>query len=122
VAAFGWLRLSVHSDDVILAAPDDVSAWIPFWTGGRTVYGHQDETYHSTERYDLARAWYRSSDPNDPICTALLDNEEFYVLFVIYGPREQGIGAGACVENMRFAATFGDVTIYANPKAFRFEP
>jgi hypothetical protein len=122
VEAFRWLRLTVHPDDVILAAPDDVSAWIPFWTGGRTVYGHEDETYHASERYALARAWYGAVDPSDPVCDKMLNNPDFFVYFVLDGPRERAYGPGACMDDLRFAASFGSVTIYANPVAFRFVP
>jgi len=120
VAAFGWLRQNVRPEDVILAAPDDVSAWIPFWTGGHTVYGHADETYHATQRYFQVLSWYGASDAADPICSDLVNNEDFVVFFVLLGPRERALGPAACTGGLLQAATFGSVTIYANPVAFRF--
>lgn len=122
VAAFNWLRSSVRQEDVIMASPDDVSAWIPFWTGGRTVYGHEDETHRADERFALVHGWYRAVDPTDSMCQSVLNNDDFVVTFVLYGPQERLLGPGACMQEMFLAASFGSVDIYANPMAFRFGP
>ncbi|MCU0513347.1 MAG: hypothetical protein MUE40_12350 [Anaerolineae bacterium] len=115
VAAFRWLATQVNRDDVILAEPDEVGAWLPVWTGARVVYGHPEETLHAARRYAEVRGWYRATTADDPLCRAVLAQDGYQVVFVVLGPRERRLGPAACTGTLRFAASFGQVSLYALP-------
>jgi hypothetical protein len=110
--AFIWLREQIYREEVILAAPDDVSAWVPVWTGGRVIYGHPSETVYAEEQRTMALTWYQITDADDPRCVSLLVQPNYQVIFVLDGPRERQLGRSACLANLRFAASFGQVNIY----------
>jgi hypothetical protein len=115
VAAFRWLQTQTTSEDVILAAPDNVSAWIPVWVEARVVYGHPYETAHANTRRERVLDWYRASDPSDPICRTLLRTDAYRVTFVLNGPRERQIGESACFQNLTLERSYGQVDIYLLP-------
>jgi hypothetical protein len=115
VDAFNWLQTQTTSEDVILAAPDNVSAWIPPWVKARVVYGHPYETLHAGARHQAVLDWYRITDASEPLCNALLNNNVYRVTFVLNGPRERQIGDSACFENLLRVVPFGEVEIYLVP-------
>lgn len=102
--------LEAPEDSIVLASPR-VSLWIPAWTGLRVVYGHPDETMNAPQIHQDVILWFEQSDPNAEICQRLIDDHD--IDFVIYGPRERRLGAGACVENLELRQIFGQVEIYA---------
>lgn len=111
--AFQWLKFRTASDDVVLAAPDNVSAWLPYWAGTRVIYGHPYETLNAGQRLADARAWYRSRDATQPVCRSLLEQSGYKVSYVLWGPREQQYGDGACRALLNLVISFGRVEIYA---------
>lgn len=113
-AAFQWLYSQTEPRSVILAAPD-VSLWVPFWTGARSWYGHPAETTQAAQRRQQVLSFYRATDAAQ--CEALLDVQrsprgEYIVDYVIYGPREQRLGSSACLDDLRFVASFGRVQVF----------
>jgi hypothetical protein len=109
---FKWLKPRTAQDDVVLASPNDVSAWLPYWTETRVVYGHPYETQAADQQLAAARQWYRTTDPQDPICTRLLNTDNYRVRYVLWGPREQLYGGGACLENLELVIEIGRVQVY----------
>ncbi|MBE2181943.1 MAG: hypothetical protein IAE89_00835 [Anaerolineae bacterium] len=104
--AFDWLSRR-GGDSVVLAAPF-VSAWLPGYTGMRVIYGHPYETLNARTKERQVEAWYAAESGD--VCRQLLDENN--VRYVLLGPQEMRLGAGACIENLRRIAQFGDVTIY----------
>jgi hypothetical protein len=106
--AFVWLDANGRLNDVVLAAPA-VGAWVPAETGLRTVYGHPYETMDAANRLAGVRAWY-ALDEGDS-CEALLSDNR--VRFVVLGPQERELGAGACTGGLRLAYDAQGVQVYA---------
>jgi hypothetical protein len=101
---------------VVLASPA-VSLWLPAWVNARVVYGHPYETLQASTKRQAVLEWYRAQPGFD--CTALLNGQyafedrRYHVSYVVYGPREQALGATeTCLSGLRLAATFGSVTVY----------
>ncbi len=113
--AFKWLNTRTAQDDVVLAAPDDVSAWLPYWAETRVVYGHPEETLQAAQRRADTRQWYQLTDPEHPLCMGLLRNADYQVRYVLWGHREKYYGGGACLEALEWVITFGRVSIYRLP-------
>jgi hypothetical protein len=82
IPALDWLRANNTNDGVILAS-EEVSAWVPGLVGSRVVYGHPFETLNAVEKEQAVKDWYagRLSD-----CADLPRRNE--VGFVIVGPLE----------------------------------
>lgn len=109
---FAGLATHVTAADVVLAAPEP-SAWIPGMAGARVVYGHPFETLDAETREAAVREWYAL--PAGSACRDLLDRAE--VRYVLFGPLEAKLGAGACLDDLSLIARYGAVAVYAVPEA-----
>ncbi|MGB7339777.1 MAG: hypothetical protein WBC91_12860 [Phototrophicaceae bacterium] len=108
--ALRWLRQQESETTVVVLASPDVSLWIPARTGNHVVYGHPDETFNADQALTDVIRWYQQEDASVTQCQSLID--QYHVHYVMYGIREQGIGAGACTDNLTPIATFESITIY----------
>jgi hypothetical protein len=105
-AAFQWLKDHTASSTVVLAA-EEVSIWLPGWTGAKVVYGHPFETLQAAAKKAEVRDWY-SGQTTD--CNALL--EKYRVRYVIFGSEEQLLGQTTCLSKLNPVYAYGSVTIY----------
>ncbi len=110
--ALSGLATYVTTSDVVLAGPEP-SAWVPGLAGARVVYGHPFETLDAQAREAAVRAWYAL--PAGPACRELLDSSD--VRYVLFGPLEAVLGAGACLDDLTLIARYGTVAVYAVPEA-----
>jgi hypothetical protein len=106
--AFQWLKGSADVDDAVLAS-EEVSIWVPGWTGLRVVYGHPFETVAAQVKDSQVRDWYAGENVED--CRALLS--KYNVHWVIVGPQEAALGSTTCTDALTPVFTLGTVTIYA---------
>jgi len=121
--ALQWLDAQDTAGAVVLASPT-VSLWIPAYTGGRVVYGHEFETVPNDERLTQVEDWYAGAD-----CTTLIgDQLPFRVRYILWGPLERDFitseetdrpdaDPGACFaqippSRIQQKVESGDVTIY----------
>ncbi len=105
--ALQWLHDRTQASDVILAS-EEVSIWVPGWSGARVVYGHPFETLDAATKRQAVRDWYGGRVE----CSELLDR--YHVRYVIYGPLEESLGSPTdCLETLRPVARSGSVTVYA---------
>lgn len=104
--AFAWLRPRTDSSEVVLAAPV-VSTWVPGYVGARVVSGHPYETLNPNEKDAMVRAWFAGQGSCNEVIA------QYQVKYIVYGPQERALGAAPCLEGMRIAVRFDDVTIYA---------
>jgi len=114
-SALDWLQDHTRPHDIILASPIS-STWIPYWTGGRSVYGHPRETIYPDERLQIVNSWYRATDVTQVECDALiapLPNTQNPVRYILYGEYERDLGQSDCLPYVDFVASFGDVYIYS---------
>jgi len=108
--AFEWLAPRAQAARPVLAS-QPISLWIPAYSGANVVYGHPFETINAAENERLVEAWYAAETPNDPICSAVL--EQFSVAYILVGPTElDGREAIPCALNLQPQEQFGDVVIY----------
>jgi len=115
--ALAWIGQSATSTDVIMTAPT-IGVWVPIVAKARPVYGHPSETFNAETRLRLVIDWYASSNVED--CSWIIDETAtrtngFAVHYVIYGPYEQPLGPGVCLDLLRPVATLGEVSIYVTP-------
>ncbi len=111
-----WLDRNVDTENIILAS-EDVSLWIPAWTGQSVVYGHPAETYNAEETKNEVLDWYQQDDAGAENCLSLI--YEYQITYVLYGPREQRIGPATCGENLTVVEQIGSLTIFATEYAER---
>ncbi len=102
-----WLSVRTASTDVVLASPL-ASVWIPGWADARVVYAHPFETLDAAVKKQAGRST-GTRETRD--CAALLD--QYHVRYVIYGPEEAKLGAGACVNSLHLVQQVGSVEVYA---------
>jgi hypothetical protein len=105
--AFNWIKANDSSDDVVLAS-EDVSLWVPGWTGARVVYGHPYETLDAPVKKQQVIDWY---DGGTTDCQTLL--KEYHVRYIVVGPEEQALGTTACTSQLNRVYSYGSVDIYA---------
>jgi hypothetical protein len=96
----------VDQNDVVLAS-EEVSLWVPGWTGARVVYGHPYETLEAQQKRQQVLDWY--SGKGD--CDALL--QQYHVQYVIVGPLEEALGTSPCIANLKLIDHYGAVNLYA---------
>lgn len=106
--AMQWLKGNGNADDAVLAS-EEVSVWLPGWTGLRVVYGHPFETVDAQLKDHQVRAWYAGKNSED--CRALLS--KYNVQWIIVGPQERDLGAIPCAAELNPVFMLGTVTIYA---------
>jgi len=112
--ALNWLEQRVTATDVVLASPE-ISTWIPLWLGTYTVAGHPHETMDSRMKFDtVADLYQRDNDADCDDALRRLDgfNGRYTINYVIYGLQERQYGDAACLRDLTFVASFGDVEIY----------
>ncbi|MDX2076084.1 MAG: hypothetical protein SFZ02_06610 [bacterium] len=117
VRAFVWLsRMNSDNRSVILASPN-TSLWLPLWTGGAVVYGHPTITTQASFKRQAVIKWYQETEISQ--CdNRLLRGEysfrsnQYAVRYVVFGPQEARLGAGACIGLLRPVAYFDSVSIY----------
>ncbi|MBC8099328.1 MAG: hypothetical protein H7Y11_07785 [Armatimonadetes bacterium] len=118
--ALRWLaatRPPRQWDWTILAAPQ-VSVWVPAWTGMHVVYGYPAGALNAPAKRAAVERWYGEADAASPLCTAMLNGiytaaGRYTIRYVLYGPRERALGAGACLDVLTPVAGFGSVQVYA---------
>jgi len=111
--ALSWIERVSH-DSVIMASPQ-VSLWIPALTGQRVMYATPDKTLNPIAKLGVVRAFYFTSDT--AFCERILAGEftsggAYRVRYVVFGPRERALGAGACLEGLTPAFSAYEVRVY----------
>ncbi|MBL8165829.1 MAG: hypothetical protein JNJ61_27845 [Anaerolineae bacterium] len=106
--AMQWLKGSAGTDGAVLAS-EEVSIWVPGWTGLRVVYGHPFETVAAQAKDAQVRDWFAGENADD--CRALLS--KYNVRWVIIGPQETALGSTPCTDELTPVLTLGTVTVYA---------
>lgn len=112
--ALTWIDDQTSEIAVVLAAPD-VSLWIPTLADLRTYYGHPTETMFASARRAFVGEWYASTDA--AFCRQAQQQEttpvgSYRIDYVLFGPSERTLGAGACLENWQLVNTIGAVSVY----------
>jgi hypothetical protein len=105
--AFNWIKAHDSTSDVVLAS-EDVSLWVPGWTGARVVYGHPYETLDAASKRQQVIDWYTGGTTD---CQTLL--KAYNVRYIIVGPEEAALGKSACISQLNPVYSVGSVDIYA---------
>jgi hypothetical protein len=103
-----WLTREAPHDALIAASPE-TGLYIPAWSGQRVYYGHRFETTNADLRRAQVEQFFATGD-----VTTLPYRPDY----VFYGPREQGLRAGAWIPDGQWQAVYneGTVAIYAVPQ------
>lgn len=112
--ALEWLEQRVTDENVILASPS-VSAWIPLWTGARTVYGHERESLDVQNKRQQVQTWYSAEDSASCQSLRQLQTSPFgyyYVDYMLLGERERQLGDGQCLQALELLASFNTLNLY----------
>jgi hypothetical protein len=112
LTAFDWLDKNAPANSLVMAAPDS-GLLIPAYSDARVIYGHPFETINANENRGLVEDFY-SGQLGGQAAAEFLDREG--VGYVLFGPREDDLGALPKLPGWQIIFESGDVQIWAQDR------
>jgi hypothetical protein len=111
--ALAWIQDQTPPRALVLTSPE-MGSLVPAFTGRRVIYGHPYETVSATQEKQCVQGFY-SQLAQVSASTNLLNERR--VDYILYGPRERGLGGHLDFSALELVFESGDVQVYAVQEA-----